>query len=90
MAAVEQNVSELPSVEKLRWQCRRGMLELDTMLLRFMDKHFSGLDARRRQALETLLGHPDQLLLEYLMGRTIPHDKDVADVAKQIRESAGP
>lgn len=74
---------------RLYWQCRRGMLELDMMLLAFMDKHFSHLDNSQRRALETLLGYPDQLLLEYLMGHTIPYDKDVANVAKQIRESAG-
>ena len=72
------------------WQCRRGMLELDLMLLAFMDKRFARLSGSERRALETLLGYPDQVLLEHLMGRTIPYDKDVADVAKQIRESAGP
>ncbi len=87
---VPRNTDEQYEQARIYWQCRRGMLELDTMLLAFMDKHFSGLDPVQRQTLETLLGYPDQLLLEYLMGRTIPHDKDVADVAKQIRESAGP
>ncbi len=75
---------------RLLWQCRRGMLELDAMLHAFMDKAYDDLDEPRQRAFERLLQTPDQLLLEYLMGRTIPIDKDVADVARRIHESAGP
>ena len=75
---------------RLRWQCRRGMLELDLMLQAFMDKQFAGLSSTQLQAFEELLSYPDQLLLEYLMGQTVPFNKEVADVAKQIRDAAGP
>lgn len=75
---------------RLLWQCRRGMLELDAMLQAFMDKAYAELDETQQQAFETLLQTPDQLLLEYLMERTIPLDKEVAYVARRIRESAGP
>ena len=74
---------------RLLWQCRRGMLELDLMLMPFVEQHYSRLDSKERAALQTLLGHPDQLLLDILMGHSVPHDRDVANVAKQIRESAG-
>ncbi len=75
---------------RLLWQCRRGMLELDAMLQAFMDKVYDDLDELQQRAFERLLQTPDQLLLEYLMGRTIPIDKEVADVARRIHESAGP
>ena len=75
---------------RLLWQCRRGMLELDAMLQSFMDKAYDDLSEQQQKAFEILLQTPDQLLLEYLMGRTIPIDKDVAYVARCIRESAGP
>ncbi len=75
---------------RLYWQCRRGMLELDALLLGFMDRHYASLDAERRQALEKLLGFPDPLLLEYLMGRAVPFDKDVADVVARIRHAVEP
>ena len=75
---------------RLLWQCRRGMLELDAMLQAFMDKAYDDLSEQQQKAFEILLQTPDQLLLEYLMGRTIPIDKDVAYVARCIRESAGP
>jgi antitoxin CptB len=74
---------------RLQWQCRRGMLELDAMLEDFMARGYAKLDARQRKAFETLLQSPDQLLLEYLMGRMIPIDKDVADVTQRIRRATG-
>ncbi len=75
---------------RLLWQCRRGMLELDAMLQSFMDKGYDDLSEHQQKAFEILLQTSDQLLLEYLMDRTIPIDKDVAYVAHCIRESAGP
>ena len=75
---------------RLLWQCRRGMLELDAMLQAFMDKRYDDLNEAQQRAFERLLQTPDQLLLEYLMGRTIPIDKEVADVASRVHESAGP
>ncbi len=74
---------------RLRWQCRRGMLELDMFLEPFLDNYFLQLTATEKTAFYTLLNYPDQFLLEYLMGRSIPLDKDVADVAKKIQAAAG-
>ena len=86
------NVTTGKEIERSRllWQCRRGMLELDAMLQAFMDKAYDDLTEQQQKAFEILLQTPDQLLLEYLMGRTIPIDKDVDYVARRIRESAGP
>lgn len=77
-------------LSRVYWQCRRGMLELDTLLLGFMDKGYKGLSKDRKQVFDELLACPDQLLLEYLMGRVVPIDTEIADVVKQIRDAAGP
>ena len=73
---------------RLRWQCRRGMRELDLLLLEFLDSGYRGLDAAAAQVFARLLECPDALLLEWLLGRQIPSDKDVADVVQRIRRSA--
>ncbi len=75
---------------RLRWQCRRGMLELDLFLQSFMDKAYENLSPEQKQTFSVLLETPDQMLLDYLTGRVIPYDKDIADVAKKIRLAAGP
>lgn len=73
---------------RLRWQCRRGMRELDLLLLQFLDRGYAGLDAGAAQAFARLLDSPDALLLEWLLGRQIPSDKEVADVVQRIRRCA--
>ena len=82
--------AENTELSRLRWQCRRGMLELDLFLQGFLDKAYSNLPPKQQQTFERLLETPDQMLLDYLMGRVIPYDKEIADVAKQIRLTAGP
>ncbi len=75
---------------RLRWQCRRGMLELDLMLETFVEKRYADLPIKTKRAFHQLLKCQDQFLLDYLMGQDVPNDKDVADVAKQVRDAAGP
>ena len=81
---------EQAELSRIRWQCRRGMLELDIFLESFMDKAYTQLTPKQKQAFSDLLETPDQMLLDYLMGRVIPYDKDIADVTKQVRLATGP
>lgn len=87
MNKIEAQNTELA---RIRWQCRRGMLELDLFLQSFMDKAYMQLTPKQKQAFSDLLETPDQMLLDYLMGRVIPYDKDIADVTKQVRLATGP
>ena len=73
---------------RLYWQCRRGMLELDDLLQGFFKKSIDTLSPQQLESFEALLKSPDDLLLEYLMGRTIPVDPGMADVVKKIRHCA--
>ena len=75
---------------RLRWQCRRGMLELDAMLEAYLEKCFQEATEQEKNAFYILLKYPDQELLEYLMGRSVPPDKDVAHVARKVQAAAGP
>jgi len=73
---------------RLAWQCRRGMRELDELLLGFLARGYAGLDADGRTAFDSLLAYPDAVLLELLMGRMAPADKDAADIVRAIRDTA--
>jgi antitoxin CptB len=60
-----------PEAERrLRWRARRGLLELDIVLGRFIDEHYARLDEEGRQAFETLLDMPDNPLWDMIAGRT--------------------
>ena len=72
---------------RLRWQCRRGMRELDEMLGLYLDTACAGLAESDRACFSRLLEYPDTLLLEVLMGRMIPTDTDVAQLVHNIRNS---
>ena len=78
------------SRNRLAWQCRRGMRELDVLLNGFLEKRFEELDAHARDSFAQLLDYPDAVLLEWLMGRMVPADKDVASIVQDIRHTAAP
>jgi len=73
---------------RLYWQCRRGMLELDSLLQDFFNADFDGLSPPELASFESLLRCSDTLLLEYFMGRTVPTDPGMANVVSKIRQSA--
>jgi antitoxin CptB len=73
---------------RIHWQCRRGMLELDDMLQSFLEQAYDDLNSSERAHFESLLNSHDNLLLEYFMGRTVPADPDTANVVNKIRAAA--
>lgn len=72
---------------RLGWQCRRGMRELDEMLLAFLARGYERLDEQGRCAFDALLQYPDTVLLEWFMGRMIPADREVCHVVNAIRSA---
>ena len=56
-------------VDRLRWRCRRGLLELDIILQGFLERHLEHLDGQERAALGELLEYPDNDLLDWALGR---------------------
>jgi len=81
-------VTSVAYKNRIHWQCRRGMLELDDMLQGFLNCGFDDLAENERDQFENLLTCHDNLLLEYLMGRTVPADPDTAHVVNKIRTAA--
>lgn len=78
-------MSEDRETARLRWRCRRGMLELDVALQRFLAGGFNGLDAAGRAAFERLLETPDPELLGYLQGTQEPADRELQALVAKIR-----
>lgn len=78
----------VPQRARLAWQCRRGMLELDLLLQDFLDIHYDALLPHEQRAFETLLTYPDQLLLEYALGRMMPADPALAHVVARLRTAS--
>ncbi|MDO5291061.1 MAG: succinate dehydrogenase assembly factor 2 [Pseudomonadota bacterium] len=57
---------------RLRWRCRRGMLENDLLLERFFDRHGPAITQAQADTLAQLMDLPDNDLLDLLLGRAQP------------------
>lgn len=73
--------------QRLMWQCRRGMLELDILLQGFVESCYDDLSESDKRAFEALLVYPDQELLEYFLEQSQADDKDIAKLVKFIRHA---
>jgi antitoxin CptB len=71
--------------DRLRWQCRRGMLELDLVLNRFLERGLAALDPAGRDAFSKLLALPDTVLLDVVMGRQPLSDPALEAIAERVR-----
>jgi antitoxin CptB len=59
-------------LDKLKWRCRRGMLENDLLIERFFQRHESVLTPHHAAALTTLMDLSDNDLLDLLLRRKEP------------------
>ena len=73
------------TLAKLRWDCRRGMRELDELLLRYLAEHYPSSSDEHKQAFRQLLDLQDPELLRYLLGKLVSENEFVADVVARIR-----
>jgi len=86
----ESVIKEQESMTRLAWQCRRGMLELDLLLLGFLENGYAELSSESKQAFIELLDIVDTELLEYLMGRHVHKEAHIQYVIEAIRQSVTP
>lgn len=71
---------------RIKWACRRGMLELDLFLLDFFDGQFDLLDAAEQQVFVKLLEEPDAFIYAWLMGHEKPETHHYDGILKKIVE----
>jgi antitoxin CptB len=77
-------------LSKLRWRCRRGLLENDLFIERFFNRHESRLTVGQARALYVLMDLSDNDLLDLLLRRNeLPenlHQEDVQEVLSMLRQ----
>ena len=76
-------------LSKLKWSCRRGLLENDLFIERFFDRYAGSLTEQQAQALSALMELPDNDLLDLLLVRKEPEGEllrdDVVQVLRMMR-----
>ena len=72
-------------LSRLKWACRRGMLELDVLLGNFLDQAYSALPNHQKEAFIHLLECTDPEIFAWLMGHDIPIDPELQQITEVIR-----
>ncbi|WJG10484.1 succinate dehydrogenase assembly factor 2 [Aliiglaciecola sp. LCG003] len=71
-------------VSRLKWACRRGMLELDVLFMPFVDQAFDQLDESQQLVFERLLTCDDPDLFAWFMGHQKCDDPELAQMVKFV------
>jgi len=79
------------ALSKLRWRCRRGLLENDLFVERFFERQGSAITEQQAHGLLLLMDLPDNDLLDLLLARKEPEGElqrdDVFEVLRLMRNS---
>jgi len=80
----------LPDIafKKMLWHSRRGMWELDILLLPFAENRLRLLETTEQQLYERLLTEEDQDLFACLVERATHPDPEIQALVVKIREYA--
>ena len=73
-------------INRLKWHCRRALLELDLVFDRFWERYQETLDAQGEAALEALLELEDHDLWALVSGREAADDAQQAAMIERLRE----
>ena len=72
-------------LSRLRWRCRRGLLENDLILARFLDLRGDAITAPELIGLDRLLDLSDNELWDLLSGRQEPEDAAMGPLLETLR-----
>jgi antitoxin CptB len=72
------------ALSKLKWRCRRGLLENDLFIERFFKRHEASLTAKQAQGLLALMDLGDNDLLDLLLVRKEPEGDWVNDEVLEV------
>lgn len=79
---------DVHSIAKLRWACRRGMLELDVLLENFLHQAYPGLPLEEKTLFVQLIDCNDADLFAWLLGQKTPQEVGLLRIVEIIRQHA--
>ena len=77
-------MSDDAELRRLRWRCRRGMRELDQLMLRYLDGRWPSADEAERAVFLRLLDTEDDKLWRWFMGRESPQEAELDVLVRTI------
>ena len=73
--------------KKILWQCRRGLWELDAILIPFVERNFDDLDSENKTLFIELLSYEDIEVFDLLVNKINPKDKKMKPLVELILNS---
>ncbi len=73
--------------KKILWQCRRGLWELDAILIPFVDENFDDLDSNNQKLFKELLSYEDVEVFDLLVNQKEPLDTSIKPLVDIILAS---
>ena len=70
--------------KRIYWHSRRGMLELDLILVPFVENHLRRLPDQDQQRFIALLEEEDTDMFRWFLRAEVPEDADTANIVRQI------
>lgn len=72
---------------RIEWDCRRGMLELDNVIMPFYRQHFDGLSEAQKAVFVRLLACTDLQLFSWFFNRVAAPDLELQQMITHIQHS---
>ena len=69
---MDTSILDARDLSRLKWRCRRGLLENDLIIERFFHRHEETITNRQAAGLGVLMDLADNDLLDLLLGRREP------------------
>tara|TARA_R110000796_G_scaffold526_17_gene1789 strand:+ start:11326 stop:11625 length:300 start_codon:yes stop_codon:yes gene_type:complete len=88
--SVELPMSADIEVKRLYWHSRRGMLELDVLLIPFLEEAYPSLEDADKDRYRMLLESEDQDMFGWFMQRSEPEDPDLKRIVRMILDRVQP
>jgi antitoxin CptB len=83
---VDNELIDERALSKLKWRCRRGLLENDLFIERFFRQFESSLTVRQSQGLNALMDLSDNDLLDLHLGRKPLSEVNAELDREEVRE----
>ena len=78
----------MSEISHLRWQCRRGMKELDVLLEAYLNTRFGQAAPAEQYAFAALLEVSDPVLMSYIVGRASPQTEEQRCVIDALQRTS--
>lgn len=72
---------------RIEWDCRRGMLELDKIIMPFYKNHFGDLSDKQKDVFIRLLAATDLQLFSWFFNGSRAEDAEIQEMVEYIQHT---